>query len=50
MANAIRVHLNPTSYAPNGYTVFYNAHGQPFDPNTGRTLSRALWHFLLPGN
>ena len=50
MANAIRVQLNPTNYAPNGYAVFYNAHGQPFNPNTGRTLSRALWHFLLPGN
>ena len=48
MANAIRVHLNPTSYAPNGYAVFYNSYGQAFNPNTGRTLSKALWHFLIP--
>jgi len=48
MANAIRVHLNPTSYAPNGYAVFYNSYGQAFNPSTGRTLSKALWHFLIP--
>jgi len=48
MANAIRVHLKPTSYAPNGYVVFYNSYGQAFDPNTGRTLGQALWHFLIP--
>ncbi|MBK9256463.1 MAG: hypothetical protein IPM42_13330 [Saprospiraceae bacterium] len=49
MANAIRVHLNnPTHYAPNGYVVFYNSAGQVFDPNMGRTLGQALWHFLIP--
>jgi RHS repeat-associated protein len=46
-ANLIRI-MGPTDYAPNGYAVFYNSAGQPFDPNTGRTLSKAVWHFLFP--
>jgi hypothetical protein len=45
-ANTIRI-MGPKSYAPNGYAVFYNAAGQPYNPNTGRTLSRDLWHFLF---
>lgn len=47
MGNAIRVHLNSTSYAPNGYVVFYNKYGQGFDPNTGKVLGKDLYHFLI---
>ena len=43
-ANAIRI-MGPTSYAPNGYSVFYNSFGQPINPATGQTLPRSLWHF-----
>ena len=45
-ANSIRV-MGTTSYAPNGYAVFYNSYGQPINPLTGRTLSPLEWHFLF---
>ena len=45
-ANTIRV-MGVTSYAPNGYVVFYNGVGQPFNPNTGQTLGRDFFHFLF---
>ena len=43
-ANTIRM-MNPTSHYPKGYAVFYNHMGQAFDPNTGKTLGKAFWHF-----
>jgi hypothetical protein len=43
-ANMIRI-MGPTDYAPNGYAVFYNQYGQPYNPNNGNTLGRTLWHF-----
>jgi len=36
-----------TEYAPNGYAVFYNRYGQPYNPSNGLTLSRNTWHFLF---
>lgn len=43
-SNIIRI-MGPTEYAPNGYVVFHNKYGQPFNPITGKTLSKSLWHF-----
>ncbi len=45
-SNAIRI-MGPTTYAPNGYAVFYNSTGQPINPSTGQTLSKAQWHYLF---
>ncbi len=45
-SNTIRI-MGPTSYAPKGYTVFYNNANQPFDPNTGKTLGKDFFHFLF---
>ncbi len=49
-ANAIRI-MEPTfpgetSYPhPKGYVVFHNSSGQPFNPETGQTLSSSNWHY-----
>ncbi len=45
-ANIIKI-MGSTSYAPNGYAVFYNSYGQPYNPINGMTLSKANWHFLF---
>ncbi len=43
-ANMIRI-MGSTEYAPNGYAVFHNSLGQPYNPNNGMTLSKYNWHF-----
>lgn len=43
-ANLIRI-MQPTSQNLNGYAVFYNSYGQPFNPLNGQTLSQTNWHF-----
>ena len=42
--NMIRI-MGPTDYAPNGYIVFYNNYGQPYNPTNGMTLPKTNWHF-----
>lgn len=33
---------------PKGYIKFYNSHGYPYNPKTGRTLGNAENHFDFP--